>query len=443
MAGHSGDYDFGVGRDRRQQLLEAGAALAVRQRWQEVLAGVDTRSITDAAGVTTGSFFHHFRNRAHFADALVDRFVFLWDESIDELVATIDAVFGDEGPGAVRDAAESDWRTRIHVTEVTDLEHLLWAARDQPLSAETSITAGEVLAGRYQALTDQAVPAYRRALSALGREMLPPFDEVDIAVALTAIIDGLQMRFAVDPASVRDELFADLVAALVVATTRPAGERAEPVELATLETQLSVPRTDRRPVEGARESWRQIADAAAPLFSDRSVNEVKVAEIASAAGVSTSTVYHQFGTVGAAAASGFARYFPELETISKQPLTAEEGPIVRLEQVLTRFVELGKQHRGAVEGLVLEVLAETAPNGASRPRSIRSVIPLVTLLDPHVRELRARGLLRRRIDGESLARSMLQLVSMRVLMSPDEAVERIIDETAGLLLEGALVRVGQ
>lgn len=115
--------------------------------------------------------------------------------------------------------------------------------------------------------------------------------------------------------------------------------------------------------------------------------------------------------------------------------------------VLTRFAELVEQNRGVAEAMVTEILVEGRPAGVSprpagvspRPRQIRQAVPLPALLVPHVRELRARGRLRRRIDSESLARSFFYLVAMRTLMSPDDSVERIIDDTVGLLLEGALV----
>ena len=80
--------------DRRGQLVDAGVALVVQQRFQDLLAGVDTRSITGEAGVTTGSFFHHFRNRGHFAQAIADRFVEMWQTSVDQVVADADALSG-------------------------------------------------------------------------------------------------------------------------------------------------------------------------------------------------------------------------------------------------------------------------------------------------------------------------------------------------------------
>ncbi|HEU5083225.1 MAG TPA: TetR/AcrR family transcriptional regulator [Acidimicrobiales bacterium] len=428
--------------DRRAELVDVGVRLALGQRFQDLLASVDTRSITQHAGVTTGSFFHHFRNRAEFTEAVIDRLVELWGESNRRSLAVIEAFTAGK---PFKESTESEWRALEAERTTAGLQHLLWAVRDQPVAEGSSRTGAQVLAERYQDLNAGVLPAYRRSRAAIGREMMPPYTEVDLAVVLTALGNGLEMRRSVDPGAVRDDLYNDALAAIVLGMTRPVGEQVDRRELVDLGRQPATPTVPSRPPDGdGAETWRQIAEAAEPLFVDRLVSEVKVSEIADAAGVSTSTVYHHFGAVSAVAAATWARHFAELEAISTRALTTSEGPMLRLEQVLSRYVELAKANRGAAEGLILEVLAESGPTPPrNRPRKIRSSIPLPSLLLPHVRELRTRGLLRRRIDTESLARSMLQLVTMRVLMSTAEPVERIIDDTLGILLEGALVRAEQ
>jgi AcrR family transcriptional regulator len=424
--------------DRRRQLVDTGIELAMRQRFQDALASVDTRSLTEAAGVTTGSFFHHFANRGQFADAVAGRFEEVWRAAVDAFVAEIDAVTTEEDLD-VRALVRRGDRESIESQEVQAyLFHLLWLTRDRPVSEDAGDTGAEVLQRSYQYLFESVVPAYRRMVAAMGREMMPPFDEHDLAVTMSALVDGIQMCQQVDPALVRDGLFADLVASTFVALTRPRGERAEGVDLASLEARL-VPSSRRRRSTGERETWRQIADAAAPLFDDRAVSDVKVADIADAAGVSTSTVYHQFGRVSAVAACGWAQHLPELEAIAARPITADEGPIVRMEQVLSRFVELGIEHRGALEGLMTEVLHDARREGEDEIATrLLATVPLPELLIPHIRELRTRGWLRRRVGSHALARAALQIVAMRTLATPHDPVERIIDDTFGLVLEGAL-----
>ena len=429
-----------MGGDRRRELVDAGIELVLEKRFTDLLASVDTRSITERAGVTTGSFFHHFSNRAAFAEAVAERFRELWDASVDRVVADIIAFAGGDDASDVRSVAQADWDKLEAADAEATMLHLLWAARRRSLGADDGRTAGEALHEAYGSLLDKALPAYRSALAAIGREPMAPFDEVDLAVTMTALADGIQMRRAVQPEVVRSDLFADLVAGAMIALTRPIGEQGEPVDLAALEAGLTLPvRPDHRPPAGEGETWRQIADAAAPLFDRQRIRNVKVTDIATAAGVSTSTVYHHFDSVAEVAACGWVRFLPELEAIATRPIIAGEGPILRLEQLLTRVVEIAKLHPGALEGLVAETVAAAGEdrNGDHR-RPIAEVVPLAPLLAPLIRELRTRGRLRRRIDSLTLARTIVQLVAMRVLKTPDDAVERIIDDTLGLVLDGAL-----
>ncbi|MFP5579884.1 MAG: TetR/AcrR family transcriptional regulator [Acidimicrobiia bacterium] len=423
--------------DRRAALVDAGVQLALQQSFQDLLTSVDTRSITSAAGVTTGSFFHHFKNRAQFIDAVVERFVELWERSTERTLGLLASSFTGEGEPSVRGAASSEWSGVTEEEVLTGLQHLLWVARDQAVSESDGRMVGDVLRERNDWLDQTLVPSYEQALRAIRREMLPPFTVQELSIGLSALANGLEMRRAVDGDAVRDDLYADFVVSLVTTITRPARERAEERPVGG----------DRQPVgltsgvrEPARESSRgtrdQIAEAAAPLFVERRVGEVKIAEIAEVAGVSASTVYHQFGRVSAVAAAGWVRHLPELEAIAAEPLTTREGPVRRIEQILTRYIEIARSNRGALEGQVLETVA-----GASEtPGSGAASAPIAALLAAHIRELRTRGVLRRRIDSDSLARSIVQLVAMRLLSRPEESGERIIDDTLGVLLEGALAR---
>lgn len=419
--------------DRRRELVDAGIALALQQCFQDLLMSVDTRSITEAAGVTTGSFFHHFRNRSQFTEAVVERFAEMGEASTQRTLDVLESLMADE-TGNVRVAASSQWAGLKEERSLSGLQHLLWVSRDEPLSDQTTRTGAEVLAQRHLQYDRTLVPACERALAAIGREMLPPFTVEDLLIGMAALANGLEMRQTVEPERVRDGLYGDLVSSVVVAITRPRGELADEVEPAGSERRQVVrPSSPSREPHGA--TWVQIAEAAAPLFVDRRVGDVKIAEIAEAAGVSASTVYHQFGRVSAVAAAGWARHHAELAAIAAEPLTPREGPVVRMEQVLTRYIQIARENRGALEGLVLETVS-----GATEGRATAGAVPVTSLIVPHIRELRARGVLRRRIDSVALARSIVQLTAMRVLATPEDPDERIIDDTLGMMLEGALAR---
>jgi len=429
--------------DRRRALVDAGIDLLLGQRFHDWLSSIDTRAITDAVGVTTGSFFHHFRNRADFTDAVTGRFRELWAERVAHLIAQSQRVADEVSPEVQRAAAQAEWEALARPSPTVALQHLLWVARDRSVGDDTSTAAGDVLRQAYAEMTEAVLPVYRAANDAVGREMMPPFTDLDLAVLMNALAEGLQMRGAVDPGSVRPDLYADGVSALYLAISRPTPERGDPavaVDLTSLNADHLVARRPAPVVsDDTAETWRAIAEAAAPLFVDRSPSEVRIAEVAAMAGVSTSTVYNHFGTVSAVAAAGFGRHLRGLAEIADRPLTAGEGPLVRIEQVLTRYVELLQAHRGAAEALVAQVARETGPADRGPVRHLRDMVPLHSLLVGHVAELRARGALRRRIETERLARMLIQLVTVHALGNADDPVERIVDDVLTIVFDGALV----
>lgn len=431
--------------DRRAELIEAGIALLARQRFQDLLAAVETRTIVEEVGVTTGSFFHHFRSRSHYASVVADAFVAAWRDRVADMQAAAVRFVEDRGTTGLRPAAAGGWERLVNGGNTAVLHHLLWGVRGEALSDDTGRTAGHLLQSCYEHLTEQLEDTYQQGIGLIGREMLPPFTSQDLTVLITAFGEGLQMRHGVDPDGIRDGLYSDAIAAILLGVTRPRVERADSVpapELAHLETRFRVQRHDagKASDDAPVETWRHIADSAAHLFVDRGPGDVRVSEVAAAAGVSANTVYHHFGTVTAVAASGWARHMPELEAIASAPITAEEGPIRRIEQVLLRYVELARANRGATEALTAQVITEAAPDGDRRwPRDIRQVVPVPGILLPLIRELRAVGRLRRRMETERLARSLVHLCTMQSLLFTDESDERIVDETMTLVFDGALV----
>src|SRR3546814_17879231 len=70
---------------------------------------------------------------------------------------------------------------------------------------------------------------------------------------------------------------------------------------------------------------------------------------------------------------------------------------------------------------------------------LASIVPVPLILLPLIRELRTLGRLRRRMETERLARSLVHLCSLQALLFTEESDERIVDETMSLIFDGALV----
>ena len=137
-----------VAVDRRAELVEAGISLLARQRFQNLLAAVETRSIADEVGVTTGSFFHHFRNRSHFATAVADVFMRRWTRRVERLAGAAEGANERQGLAGIRPAAAEEWAGLASDGDLPALQHLLWGVHRQPLCDETGRTAGDVLPRR-------------------------------------------------------------------------------------------------------------------------------------------------------------------------------------------------------------------------------------------------------------------------------------------------------
>ncbi|HMX67340.1 MAG TPA: helix-turn-helix domain-containing protein, partial [Microthrixaceae bacterium] len=58
----------------RDDLVRAGVELLDQLPLDRILAGVTTAAVAEHAGVTTGSFFHHFRNSSEYTAAVVRSF---------------------------------------------------------------------------------------------------------------------------------------------------------------------------------------------------------------------------------------------------------------------------------------------------------------------------------------------------------------------------------
>lgn len=413
--------------------------LLAQLRFEDVLRAVETRAIADAAQVTTGSFFHHFRSREHFAAAVVDRWEALWEERVARLVAFAVQAADVSGHGGVRAAAAREWEALAQPGVHESVQRVLWALRDQPLPGRGGRTGRDLLSDAYAKLSAAVRPDYERGLRGLGREPLPPFTSHDLEVLTTAVAEGLQLRAAVDPGAVRADLYGDAVAGLLLGISRPRPgpeAAAEQIDLARLEMRLGGTRQP-APSDEQPERWREIADAAAHLFVDRSPGDVQFSEVAAAAGLGVGIVRQEFERVSAVAAASWVRHVPEIVAVAGPPLAPGEDPTRRIEAVLLRYVELLRTNPGAAEGLIGEVVRSMRP-GVEARRDVRALFPVPSLLTPHVEELRRQGRLRRRVEIARLSRSLVHLVTMQATMFPDDSPARIVDETMTMTFDGTL-----
>ncbi len=371
--------------------MDAGLELIDELPLPKVFAGVTTARVAEAAGVTTGSFFHHFATQAEFVDAMVLSILPTPEdlvEQVDELVDSLDHIDLLE---VLRLNLRDTWE--IHVGDDAIRQGLrfqfhLWAHHDQLLSTAhgESTSVRDVLSESYRIRHDQAVEGWKRLLEMTGRTFVEPFDVDRIAVALTAMFEGLLARHQIDPDVVDDGLFGDIAATLATALTVPRGSRLRLADLAVPlidPTELS-PQA-RSGARRRRETRLRITQAATGLF-DAGWETVPASDIAEAAGVSNQTVLNLFSGVRAVAASTFVRHLPTLRTVAEE--TAGLDPLVALHRVLGRLGEVADADPEPARALLAErVAAKLHRGGELAEMDIRLEVPVVQTLLPSVERM--------------------------------------------------------
>jgi AcrR family transcriptional regulator len=221
----AGNNEEARGRTR-EALLQAGAALFVESSQRNPFADLRLRTICTRAGYSTGAFYAHWSNIDEYHQALAEYLAAAADEEefIEDLASIEAYVAASEETsalGRVMRAADRDFEALLgsSIWDAMQLLNVTWGrTRFQQQTAYG-----------YQQLDHATGEAYASVLMQLGREPRPPFDWDRIGVVLQGLVEGLGMRYKVDPASVPPSsddgpgLYATAVAAVLGVLTRRTG----------------------------------------------------------------------------------------------------------------------------------------------------------------------------------------------------------------------------
>lgn len=427
----------------RDSLLDAAEERFSRLTLGELFAGLSASGVSEQAGLPTQSaFFHHFGNQERWAaevarhftrSGAVDDEIVAVTEQIGVLAGELRAGEPTDWLAGIRAAADLDWKILSSDLGNFEQQLLVWIGRERALILEAGSTgtAGDLVAELYGSIQDRFEPVYAELLAAWGRKMRPDLTVGDLAVALTALVEGLILRSAVDPDAVPDDLFGRLVASLVPVLSVEAGN-----VTATDEHLARIGATPRPTSSPDRDL---ILGAAATLLQQRSWSQISVQDIAGAAGVAPSAVYDQFGTKEAVGALLWRRhhlalvaYVAELQdpAIPHEPLE-----VVRL--VLDRLVALARHDREITAALFSAVTAETARGAeAPFPTDVRREIPLPDALLPVVERAQQAGQLRKDLPAGQVAASLTNFTLVHAMTRPNLPAHKITAYVFDLLVNG-------
>jgi BetI-type transcriptional repressor, C-terminal len=151
---------------------------------------------------TTGAFYNIWPTHADFRRAVLDYVLSLSRfhgdrDALDAMVSVADSPLGLDV--MVRQIANFRFEA-MRANPATKLQVALWARH----AADPEIA--DRVKALYDGISDRVNPFYAAVFERTGRRMRAPYTIEQLSVALTALIEGLHLRWAVDPGAVADEV---------------------------------------------------------------------------------------------------------------------------------------------------------------------------------------------------------------------------------------------
>ena len=371
----------------RDQLIQAGRALADELPLSRIYAGVTTAAVAEVAGVTTGSFFHHFRTAEEFADALARSYLEAHHDQTETVDEMVDALEHDHLVTILQENLTETWL--LMSSDPLIGQHFrgqmhLFAHHGQTLLEPTAelATVADILRSTYRIRQQDASAGWEHLLEQTGLTLVEPFTTMRIATALTALLQGLQLRAAVDPEAVDDELFSDVSTLLAASILQPSGGRQRVADVAAaLGADADLSPQARSGAKRRRESRQRITEAATGMFAD-GWESVTATEVADAADVSTQTVINLFRSVRAVAASTFATHVPEFRAAIAERI--EQDPLGAVHAALRQLAVDAAADPEPARALLSERMAAALHHGYDlTDADIRMLVPIaIAVLDP-------------------------------------------------------------
>lgn len=196
------------------ELLEAGADLLREEPVGDILSQVKVADVARrAGGRSIGAVYHHWRDQDSYRRDLL---AYILDpgryRGAHEAAAMAATVC--DGPVVARPPLEAAVRTmgnqlfdELKVNPWLVLQMALWSKQ------MTDPYVRGLLKELYQGIDANFEPVMDTALQAYGLRVKEPFDTHLLAVVLTALAEGLAMRWGVDPDAVPETIVEDAEAA--------------------------------------------------------------------------------------------------------------------------------------------------------------------------------------------------------------------------------------
>ena len=215
----------------REHFLRAGATLLEESPAAISMRALTVRSVVRRAGMSTGAFYHYWETQADFILELIPH-VLLRDvtEEVASTSAALEAAAAAFDAEAIFEVFEYACGALVE-SPANRLQHLLWSVPDD----EAVLQA---LRDTYRVYQRSYVGLYEAMFSTTKAELIDGVTFDDLAVMVTALVDGLSMRRRIEPEVAGPDTGQRLIASLLLGVMAPRGASV-PSWTARLDTLLS------------------------------------------------------------------------------------------------------------------------------------------------------------------------------------------------------------
>ncbi|MFC5057319.1 TetR/AcrR family transcriptional regulator [Saccharothrix xinjiangensis] len=419
----------------RERLLDAGVELLFEDGAKVLGRGLNVAEIAARAEVSEKTFFATFGDKGRYIEALLLRFTHSSHHAY-HLTEVIDRAFLD---------SRGDPRRMLRA--VCDRDYRQVRSDPATLMRLATLVLGgghpgvvKSLRQSYNGYERAGVRAYQPVLTRWNASLRAPFTPEHLAIALTALVEGLALRHLADPGAVPDSLFGDTVVALVGALLDPEqGHGHVDDVMAPLADELvRAHRADN--LDDLPEHPRNAVIAAARQeFAGRGYYATTPAHIASRAGVSTAVLTQLFPVKAGIVAGALRGPYAELRSLVDDDLALGVPPTTMLRRHLEQLAAFTLRHREFTEALLMAAAHDPARGGADPVREI----DLPALLIPALRAGIAAGHFHGDHDPRDLAEILAHALLLRCLTHPGGAAADHAAAVGALVLHGLLARPGE
>lgn len=263
-----------------------------------LLTAVGVREIARRAGASTTGVYTHFGSLAGLADAVVARVFDPGQGPAEDISGLLGVIADAHFPLETGYAYHSAEFQRLTSDPAFRIRMGLWAL------------GGPAVTSAYhhylRSIDDRLMVAARALFARWGREVRPPFDVASFVAAQVALLNGTTVRHLVEPETFGIDHFKRAASTLTYFLLRVPGDRHDVDDRLTevnyypLDAAATRELTDRTRAMRAR-----VLHAAAELFQNVGFERTTIAQIASHADTSTTSVYDHFTTKAGIAAALF------------------------------------------------------------------------------------------------------------------------------------------